>query len=199
MINIPINKEKLEIAKQEYKEDMVKLSAKPNKDEFDYEMLKLYEKAINYNDFSDMGFFEYETFMKELSNNYHIIEDDKKIDGTKFVIAGDYNDHYIIQRYSDYELKHIPISDWKQYDDLPFGVCDNASQILKYFAPKNDEIVLMVPVIRDWEPEMGGWRWHKWGSYIGVQNLSHEYIYNDKDIDVVFCFTVYKIVGSAKE
>ena len=194
MINIPINKEILEKAKQEYKEDINKLLAKPDKDEFDYKMLKLYKKAMHWNDFSDMSFFEYEDTMNELSDSFHIIKDDKKIDGTKFVIAGDYNDHYFIQRYSDYELKQIPISECKQYNYLTYGVCDNASQILNHYEPKEDEVVLMVPIIRKFESEIGGWRWHKWGSYIGVQNPSHEYIYDDKDIDVVFCFTIYKIL-----
>lgn len=47
MINIPINKEKLEEAKQEYKEYINRLLAKPDKDEFDYMMLELHKKAMH--------------------------------------------------------------------------------------------------------------------------------------------------------
>lgn len=194
MMNISINKEKLEIAKQEWREDKEKLLLQPNKSEIDYQLIKLYEDALNFNDFSDMGFFNYDDVMTDISNNYRIIKDDKDIDNTKFVVVDDINNHYCVSRYSDYKLETIKPSEWKLYNMLPYGVCDNASQILNYFTPKEDEVVLMVPVIRKFESEIGGWRWHKWGTYIGVQNPTHEYIYDDTDIDVVFCFTVYKII-----
>lgn len=43
------------------------------------------------------------------------------------------------------------------------------------------------------EPEGGGWRWGKWGKYIGTQKPQHEYIYNDTHIDTVYCYHIYEI------
>lgn len=40
----------------------------------------------------------------------------------------------------------------------------------------------------------GGWRWHKWGPYIGVQNPQCEYLYDEKNIDVVYTYHIYEIV-----
>lgn len=32
-----------------------------------------------------------------------------------------------------------------------------------------------------------------WGAYIGNQNPQHEYIYDDKHIDKVYCYHIYEI------
>lgn len=85
------------------------------------------------------------------------------------------------------------VDEWVQY-----GVCDNYKQILERYNDllsnpnKNYVIGLSVVERKNQSPE-GGWRWHKWGEYIGTQNPEHEYLYDDTHIDKVYCFHIYEI------
>lgn len=79
-----------------------------------------------------------------------------------------------------------------------YGVCDNPQQILdnyiKYLKNKNKKyIILMAPIIKEHQPEKGGWRWHKCGPYIGTQNPQHEYLCDEENIDMVFVYHIYEI------
>lgn len=38
----------------------------------------------------------------------------------------------------------------------------------------------------------GGWRWEKWGPYIGTQRSVADYLHDEPDIDYVYTFHVYK-------
>lgn len=80
-----------------------------------------------------------------------------------------------------------------------FGVCDNASQAVDYLKSleleniidKNSKYVItLTPLFRTKQSPFG-WRWKKWGKYIGVQNRKHEYLYDDKDIDLIFLFRIH--------
>lgn len=78
------------------------------------------------------------------------------------------------------------------------GVCDNYHQITEKYKeilsnPEKNYVIGLSTVKRENQSEDGGWRWHKWGSYIGTQNPQHEYLYDDKHIDKVFCFHIYEI------
>jgi hypothetical protein len=43
------------------------------------------------------------------------------------------------------------------------------------------------------QPYVGGWRWHKWGKYIGDQNPMCEYIADEPEIDFVYVYNLYKV------
>ena len=82
--------------------------------------------------------------------------------------------------------------------DTPYGVCDNYKQILeeyKDFLSNKDKnyVIGLTTVKRESQSPSGGWRWHKWGPYIGTQNPQHEYLYNEENIDVVYTFSIYEI------
>ena len=79
-----------------------------------------------------------------------------------------------------------------------YGVCDNYKQILDKFKDElNDKdvnyCIIISTVKKSDEPEFGGWRWCKWGKYIGDKEPKCEYLYDEKDIDVVYCFHIYDI------
>ena len=81
---------------------------------------------------------------------------------------------------------------------VAYGVCDNYQQIKKEHKdlieePNKKYVVIMTTVEREKQPCEGGWRWHKWGAYIGNQNPQHEYIYDDEHIDKVYCYSIYEI------
>jgi len=78
----------------------------------------------------------------------------------------------------------------------PYGVCDTAQQVLDiYPILQKDEdrafIVMFTPVLKVNQSSDGGWRWHKWGSYIGKENPECEYLYNE-DIEGVFVYHIYE-------
>lgn len=53
-------------------------------------------------------------------------------------------------------------------------------------------VVAFTRVRREDQPADGGWRWHKWGQYIGKHEPRCEYLYDEDGIDEVYCFHVYE-------
>lgn len=112
-----------------------------------------------------------------------------------------------------YQVSHFGSSSllrgWEHYPEFPDidtdegaqyragrGVCDNVKQLLAHYPElENSErqfVVTLTSIHRESQPSDGGWRWHKWGAYIGTQKPEHEYIYDDKHIDLVYVFHIYE-------
>lgn len=95
----------------------------------------------------------------------------------------------------------IPIESYKFEDMIkgvsPYGVADNIEQVKQYakqMIESDNPVVISVTEIRkDQEPEQDGWRWHKWGQYIGKQNPQCEYLFDEPNIDSVYVFHVYAV------
>lgn len=105
-----------------------------------------------------------------------------------------------------YQISHFGSSDflrgYDQYPKLsigPYGVCDSLEQI-KAKCPELDDdpnrkfVITLTEVRKDSQPEYGGWRWHKWGEYIGDHEIEHEYLADERGIDRVFCFHIFERV-----
>ena len=79
-----------------------------------------------------------------------------------------------------------------------YGVCDNANQILVTYpelvCSERRFTVTLCEVRREAQSETGGWRWHKWGRYIGTFEPQHEYLNDEVGIDRVFCYHIYELV-----
>lgn len=77
-----------------------------------------------------------------------------------------------------------------------YGVADNIEQVIDFYNKLSGSIFSGNHVISYFEvhksPECG-WRWHKWGPYIGVKNPTHEYLADEPDINKVVCFSIYKV------
>lgn len=87
-----------------------------------------------------------------------------------------------------------------------YGVCDNVDQIferdpdIKEFIEDDNEYILTLCWIdRKKQPKEGGWRWHKWGEYIGDFDSKCEYLYDEEGIDGVFVYSINKIVSKPDE
>lgn len=86
-------------------------------------------------------------------------------------------------------------------DMLPYGVADNYKQILErdnrikeYIEDPNNQYILQLNWISKYsQPERDGWRWHKWGRYIGDFEPKCEYLYDEYGINGVFVYTICKI------
>lgn len=106
-----------------------------------------------------------------------------------------------------YEIGHFGSSRWPDgFDDSPqfgdtkfwcYGVCDNVDQILAACpeigaSEQRQFVITLTPVVRARQPSEGGWRWHKWGDYIGAHEPQHEYLHDEKGIDQVLVYHVYE-------
>lgn len=79
-----------------------------------------------------------------------------------------------------------------------YGVCDNWEQIIERCPMIRDDpdrhFVVSVTCMRkaDQSPS-GGWRWHKWGDYIGTQSPQCEYLYDEPVIEQAYVYHVYQL------
>lgn len=84
--------------------------------------------------------------------------------------------------------------------ELPpeYGVCDSPEQFKsKYLdALRSDAryeyVVSFVHLRKSEQPSRGGWRWHKWGEYVGEKDPQCEYLYDEPEIEEVYTFHVYR-------
>jgi hypothetical protein len=106
-----------------------------------------------------------------------------------------------------YQIGHFGMSGpggmelYNEWPDLKglccYGVCDNVEQILKACpelkkSQTRSFMITLTPVKRANQPSEGGWRWHKWGEYIGDHDPQCEYIYDEKGIEQVFVYHIYE-------
>ena len=72
--------------------------------------------------------------------------------------------------------------------------CPTASQF-KTIAPNVDYVLGVTPVNRDLsnKGKGGGWRWRKWGPYIGVKTPTTEYLDDEPEIDSVLVYHLYEV------
>lgn len=102
-----------------------------------------------------------------------------------------------------YEIHHFGMSRWpecvKDQDVFKeYGVCDNYEQVIAehehIINPFKKFVITLTPIVKSDEPPFGGWRWHKWGEYIGTLKPQHEYIYDEDDsIEKVYVYNVYEV------
>lgn len=92
--------------------------------------------------------------------------------------------------------------DYINYDNNAwyYGVADNIDQIVDLYNKneggwfKGNHVILCWKVTKDPENPCSGWRWHKWGDYIGTRNPQCEYLNDEPEIDEVFTFSIYKVI-----
>ena len=103
---------------------------------------------------------------------------------------------------------HFDFIDWclqkgdtEIYMSHPYGVCDNWEQIfkkipeIKYYQNSKEKFVIFLCChTKKNQPKSGGWRWHKWGPYIGNQESQCEYLADEPNIELVYSFHVSRII-----
>lgn len=82
-----------------------------------------------------------------------------------------------------------------------YGVSDSLEQVVERFPAIDGDprplAVIGSVVRRSDQPEHGGWRWHKWGAYIGEREPQYEYLHDEPDIDLVWVWHIYEINPTA--
>lgn len=102
-------------------------------------------------------------------------------------------------------IHNIPIGDLTTYMDTDlnawtYGVADNLEQIVHFYKNDRDNyfrgnhVIFVREILKDSTAPCCGWRWHKWGEYIGTQNPKCEYLNDEPEIEKVLCFSIYKVV-----
>ena len=83
----------------------------------------------------------------------------------------------------------------------PYGVCDNWEQIferepdIKYYKDSKEKFVIFLcKHTKSQQPQHGGWRWHKWGEYIGDQNPQCEYLKDEPEIEYIYTYHIARII-----
>jgi hypothetical protein len=102
-----------------------------------------------------------------------------------------------------YEIGHFGASDFMSgYNKAPalpvaaYGVCDNVEQLLQACpeleASERKFVITLTSVRKEAQHASGGWRWGKWGPYIGTQNPQCDYLYDEPYIEQVYCYRIYE-------
>lgn len=118
--------------------------------------------------------------------------------GKGFYLSDDFSSHqWFLRQYYGYKVEDSLVkmgSALKKYDLRSFGVADSIEQVKAYYEPLKSSntqfIVILTPVYREND---GGFRFHKWGRYIGKHEICHEYLRDQKDIDVLYTFRILKV------
>lgn len=89
---------------------------------------------------------------------------------------------------------------WEEWAQRPhdYGVCDNWQQIVaKWPQIETDSrqfVITLSEIHKADQDPRGGWRWHKWGEYIGTHDPQHEHIYDEgPEIESVQVFHIYEV------
>lgn len=94
--------------------------------------------------------------------------------------------------------------DGLRFDDLEiegiedYGICDSPKQFAEDCGSLIDAdprplVVVMTCIAKADEPEREGWRWHKWGPYIGRGEPTTEYLYDEPEFDEVYVYHIYLV------
>ena len=77
-----------------------------------------------------------------------------------------------------------------------YGVADSIEQVIERWPflvqDEHRYLISYMTVRHEDEPDRGGWRWHKWGPYIGTQDPQYEYLADESGIEQVICFHIYQ-------
>lgn len=83
------------------------------------------------------------------------------------------------------------------------GVCDNYNQVKEKYADilnddnKQKYIIALYKVQQKFEPQRWGWRWKKFGDYIGKHKIEKEYLYDEDLSDInqdhIYCFRILRV------
>ncbi len=106
------------------------------------------------------------------------------------------------ESYPGIALRNPRTGEYVKGESVPaYGVCDSPEQIFEKFEKSLDAadrkfVIGMVRLDKKDQSKEGGWRWHKWGEYIGDQNPTMEYLADEPVIETVYTFHIYELLNS---
>ena len=189
------------------------------------ELKKEHPEIFKGEDDSGSMFQPWKLINGENYSNLILEEDDPNLDTTGIYLEA-LNARHHIERLTDYKTVN-PMSNKYLYTVNTYGVADNATQVIRHLEnslktyfygndfddefylgkslvkmielyPEYKLVLLMTPHMNTKDCSWGGWRWHKWGEYIGVHEPQHEYLSYEKGIDYVLSYDL-EIVRKIEE
>jgi len=120
---------------------------------------------------------------------------DKNYGTFKHVYKGIYETGLNSSSYS--YLEDNIINEYPSFENCDaYGVCDNYQQVIDLADLENDSrnfIVFLTPILKGEQSPSDGWRWHKWGDYIGTRKPQSEYLYDEPEINEIYVFHIYEV------
>jgi hypothetical protein len=112
---------------------------------------------------------------------------------------GVYISQYSFQLYKCENSKSYIAPEFESDATWYYGVCDGIENLIavipELLLPDREFVVLLTEISKSEQPEDYGWRWHKWGDYIGTQTPTTEYIANEPEIETVYCYHIYENIS----
>lgn len=97
---------------------------------------------------------------------------------------------------------HLAMENKSDHCSAPYGICDSLDQLRRHFLwgeieqdPRAMSLIL-TPIRKSEQPPEGGWRWHKWGTYVGDQEPRSEYIFDEPLIELVYVFETVLLIST---
>jgi hypothetical protein len=109
-------------------------------------------------------------------------------------------EHHLKPPFCDVRYLNTKFMDfWNRYYRSEYGVADTLPQILAYAEDAIKDtghtyVLEITRIVKEYQPAEGGWRWHKWGQYIGTQEPQCEYLFDEPDIEEVLVFHFHEVV-----
>lgn len=154
------------------------------------------------------------TGIRQVNEKRRVLEDDTRTD-FKGCYWTNLNPENLIEYATNYTF-------YRRYPSLAYGVSDNASQVLdnlkhaldvyltkdsthdfftrgkrlyKYLTERPDAVyfIRFTPIFNHHNGATGGWRWHKWGTYLGKHTPECEYLDEETNIDYVLIWHLYPL------
>lgn len=114
---------------------------------------------------------------------------------------------YLAYTNYDHEIRDLILDDWPPFDAFGYGtenyfncygVVDHWTQLpLKDLDTDSRHLLIyLARHAKSEQPSDGGWRWHKWGPYLGVfqeQVAAHEYLHDTPDVVEVFSYRIVEL------
>lgn len=154
------------------------------------------------------------TGIRQVNEKRKILEDDTRTDFKGCYWTG-LNPENLIEYATNYTF-------YRRYPSLAYGVSDNASQVLNnlehaldvyltkdsthdFFTrgkrlyrhltehPDAVYVIRFTPIFNHHNGTSGGWRWHKWGRYLGKHTPKYEYLDEETNIDYVLVWRLYPL------
>ena len=156
------------------------------------------------------------------TNNIILEEDDKNLDITGIYLThlNGNNDINRLTTFKSLEYDDTPIeldccgvsdnaTQVKKYlekcihvyqygNDFDNDLFDQGENLVEYMNSLDEEVkfvLLLTPIVNEHNPSnRGGWRWHKWGEYIGKHTIQYEYLDHEEGIDFVFIWELIPVI-----
>lgn len=116
-----------------------------------------------------------------------------------FLICGVSDNATQVKKYIDeciHAYKHDNETDIDKYFDG-----EDLVQFMDAMEEQNSDygfVLLLTPIVNEHNGEWGGWRWCRYGEYIGHHKIKHEYLNDEEGIDFVFTWELIPVVKDEK-